>query len=176
MTKQKDEKTVNKTTPKKKEQPKKTPERDASGKFVKGHSKKGGRAVGAKNKYGNVRDRLKDILMPYLEFDPDAEPSENGKTPPCFATDLMRIDDPKDRIDAVSKILPFVVPKYSSTTISADTDRPLSDEEQLLELDEKYTKKEISINIKALTIVDNDNLSDDYDPDDDPDFNIDDIK
>ncbi len=176
MPRKKEEKSISKTEATKKEQPKKTAERDASGKFVKGHAKKGGRAVGSKNKYGNVRDRLKDILMPYLEFDPDAEPSEDEKMPPCFATDLMKITDPKDRIDAVAKVLPFVVPKYSATTISADTNRPLSDEEQLLELDEKYTKKEISINIKALTIVDNDNLDEDYDPDDDPDFNIDDIK
>ncbi len=176
MPKKKEQKPISKTDTAKKEQPRKTPERDASGRFVKGHPKKGGRAVGSKNKYGNVRDRLKDILMPYLEFDPDEQPLVDGKTPPCFATDLMKIDDPKDRIDAVAKVLPFVVPKYSATTISADTNRPLSDEEQLLELDEKYTKKEISINIKALTIVDNDNLSDDYDPDDDPDFNIDDIK
>ncbi len=167
MTKKNDENTTNQTP--QKPATKKTPNRDASGRFTKGHTKKGGRVVGSKNRYGNVRDRLKDILMPYLEYEP-----ENGdKTTNCFATDLMRIDDPKDRIDAVAKILPFVVPKYTSTTISADTNRPLGDEEQLLELDEKYTKKEVSINIKALTIVDNDNpADDDYDPDDDPDFDI----
>ena len=149
-------------------------ERNTDGTFSKGHQKKGGRKPGTPNRYGNIRERLKDILMPYLEFDPENDKEKDGKAK-CFATDLMAIDDPKDRIDAVSKILPFVVPKYSSTTISADADRPVDDEQLLLDLDEKYTKKELSINIKSLTIVNNDAPSDDYDPDDDPDFSLDDL-
>lgn len=158
------------------EKPKrKTVQRDEKGQFTKGHGKTGGRKVGTKNKYGNVRDRLKAILMPYIDYDPDstpADPNSKGKIK-SFATDLMSIDDPKDRIDAVAKILPFVVPKYSATTISADADRPLDEEQQLLELDAKYTKKEVNINIKTLKIIDYDDP--DYDPDDDPNFNIDDF-
>lgn len=151
-----------------------TRQRNEKGQFVKGKDKTGGRKPGTKNKYGNIRDRLKDIIMPYLEPDPDCV-TAGGKTPPSLALDLMKIDDPNDRIHAVAAILPYIVPKYTSTTITADSNRPISEEENLLELDRKYTQKEISINIKTLTIVDNDNPSAEYDPDDDPDFNIDDV-
>jgi len=148
-------------------------QRNEKGQFVKGMKKVGGRKIGSKNKYGNIRDRLKEIILPYLEYDAEAKPNGKAKS---FAIDLMAIADPVDRIDAVAKILPFIIPKYTSTTISADANRPFNEEEQLLELDQQYTKKEVSINIKALTIVDNDNTSGDYDPDDDPDFNIDELK
>jgi len=158
---------------------KKRPMRNEKGQFAKGKEKTGGRQPGTKNKYSNIRDRLKDIIMPYL--DPDNSDNASKLKNKSFATDLMRIDDPKDRIDAIAKILPFVVPKYTSTTISADSNRPISEEEELLELDHKYTKKELSINIKSLTIVDNDNPTtnpatifdpDDFDPDDDPELAV----
>lgn len=138
---------------------------------MKGCIKTGGRQPGTKNKYGNIRDRLKEIIMPYLEADPD-NMQPNQKT---LALDLQRIDDPNDRVHAVAAILPYIVPKYTSTTITADANRPISEEEHLLEMDAKYTESQISIDIKTLTIVDNDNLSGDYDPDDDPDFNIDEL-
>lgn len=121
------------------------PGRDASGRFVKGRAKTGGRGLGVGNTYGNVRDRLKDIIMPYLNAEGD------GKS---LATDLMAIDDPKDRIDAVAKMLPFVVPKYSSTTINADNNRPIAEEQRLLELDQQYKKADL--NIKSLPVIDND--------------------
>lgn len=108
--------------------------RDASGRFVKGGKRpsSAGRKKGTQNKYKNIRDRLKDIIMPYL-----AEDEKKLKT---LAIDLQAIDDPKERIDAVAKILPFVIPKYSSTTISADSLRPKSEEERLLELDKEINK------------------------------------
>lgn len=133
---------------------KKTTKRNAKGQIEKGSAKvpNSGRKPGSKNKYGNVRDRLKNILLPYLNDDPDAE-GIMGRT---LATDLQRIGDPKDRVDAVAKLMPFVVPKYSSTTISADSERPIAEEDRLLELDGNY-KKQTEISIKSLTIVDNDN-------------------
>lgn len=148
-----------------------TAQRNEKGQFVKGRKKTGGRQAGTKNKYGNVRDRLKEIIMPYLTLDPD-DIGINGKT---LAYDLGKIADPKDRAEVVSKFMPYIVPKYTSTTITADANRPISEEEHLLELDKKYTKTQVSIDIKTLTIVDNDNISGDYDPDDDPDFNMDEI-
>lgn len=153
---------------------KSTAKRNEKGQFVKGGDKPegSGRKAGTKNKYGNIRDRLKEIIMPYLEPDPDnIIPGQKS-----LATDLMKIDDPNDRVHAVAAILPYIVPKYTSTTITADANRPISEEEHLMQLDAKYTKQEISINIKALTIVDNDNPDGDYDPDDDPDFNLDELK
>lgn len=158
--------------------PKKSPQRNAKGQFVKGKEKTGGRAPGTKNKYGNIRDRLKEIILPYL----DTEPTDR-KTP-SLLSDLVRIDDPKDRADVISKFLPFVVPKFSSTTISADTDRPIDEEQQLTSLDKQYSEKELTLTLKQVTIVDNDAPSaassrrplTDYDPDEDDDFDVSSLK
>lgn len=128
-----------------------SPTRNAKGQFVKGSPKPAtsGRKPGTKNKYGNVRDRLKSIILPYLNTDPDAPDKTLGK-------DLMKLE-PGSRVEAVAKYLPFLVPKYSSTTITADANRPIAEEDRLNELDKEYTKKETEITIKSLTIVDNDN-------------------
>lgn len=159
-------------------EPEKKPDR-TNGRFAKGREKTGGRKVGSKNKYGNIRDRLKAIIMPYLETDPD---EMNDPKVPTFAKDIMAIDDPKDRAEVVSKFLPFVVPKYSSTTITADANRPVDEEQELLELDQAYTKKELTLTLKEVTIVNNDVPTStpppitDFDPDEDDDFNIEDLK
>ena len=163
-------KTEEKTTEKAKK-----PDKDANGKFVKGREKTGGRKQGTKNKYGNIRDRLKAVLMPYLETDPDK--MDNPKIP-SLAKDIMSISDPKDRADVISKYLPFVVPKYSSTTITADANRPVDEEQELLELDQAYTKKELTLTLKEVTIVNNDVPTStpppitDFDPDEEDDFDI----
>lgn len=138
---------------------KSTAKRNEKGQFVKGTNKieNSGRKQGTPNKYGNVRDRLKAILLPYLNPDPDVDNDTN-----TLFKDLMKIDNPATRADLVSKFMPFVVPKYSSTTISADSERPMAEEERLLELDKEYKKsekirKQTEISIKTLTIMDNDN-------------------
>ena len=125
--------------------------RNAKGQFVKGAAKpaNSGRKPGTPNKYGNIRDRLKSIILPYLNTDPDAPEKTLGK-------DLMRLDSDQ-RVDAIAKYLPFLVPRYSSTTITADANRPVAEEDRLLDLDKEYKKKETEITIKTLTVVDNDN-------------------
>lgn len=125
--------------------------RNAKGQFVKGAAKpaNSGRKPGTPNKYGNIRDRLKSIILPYLNTDPDAPEKTLGK-------DLMCLDSDQ-RVDAIAKYLPFLVPKYSSTTITADANRPVAEEDRLLDLDKEYKKKETEITIKTLTVVDNDN-------------------
>ena len=134
-----------------------TAKRNAKGQFVKGTEKieNSGRKQGTPNKYGNVRDRLKAIILPYLNPDPDVDMETN-----TLLKDLMKLDNPATRADLVSKFLPFIVPKYSSTTISADSERPMAEEERLLELDKEYKKNEkirrqTEVSIKTLTIVDN---------------------
>jgi len=141
------------------EEKKTTAKRNAKGQFVKGTEKieNSGRKPGTPNKYGNVRDRLKAIILPYLNPDPDVD--NDTKT---LFKDLMKLDNPATRADLISKFLPFIVPKYSSTTISADSERPMAEEERLLELDKEYKKsekirKQTEISIKTLTIIDNDN-------------------
>lgn len=130
---------------------KKMPQRNAKGQFVKGIKKveNSGRKQGTPNRYGNIRDRLKNIILPYLNDDPQA----GGNT---LALDLQAIDDPNERVHAVAAILPFIVPKYSSTTISADAERPIAEEERLLQLDKQY-RKQTEVSVRTLTIVDNDN-------------------
>ena len=134
-----------------------TTKRNAKGQFVKGTEKieNSGRKQGTPNKYGNVRDRLKAIILPYLNPDPDVDMETN-----TLFKDLMKLDNPATRADLVSKFLPFIVPKYSSTTISADSERPMAEEERLLELDKEYKKndkirRQTEVSIKTLTIVDN---------------------
>lgn len=144
----------------KEEKKKKTSaKRNEKGQFVKGTTKieNSGRKQGTPNKYGNVRDRLKAIILPYLNPDPDVD--DDTKT---LFKDLMKLDNPATRADLVSKFLPFIVPKYSSTTISADAERPMAEEDRLLELDKEYKKSEkirrqTEVSIKTLTIIDNDN-------------------
>ena len=174
-----------KTTKKKtaEEVPEATPEpkpKSVGGKFQKGREKTGGRKPGSKNKYGNIRDRLKDVIMPYLETDPDnMAKDKNGLAAPTLITDIIKIDDPKDRAEVIAKYLPFVVPKYSSTTITADANRPVDEEQELLDLDAQYTKKELTLTLKEVTIVDNDKTGNtaappitDFDPDEEDDFDI----
>ena len=49
---------------------------------------------------------------------------------PAQFKDLMKLDNPATRADLVSKFLPYITPKYSSTTISADSERPMAEEER----------------------------------------------
>lgn len=156
--KEKEKKTKRTSEPATQEEKKTTAKRNAKGQFVKGTEKieNSGRKQGTPNKYGNVRDRLKAIILPYLNPDPDVD--NDTKT---LFKDLMKLDNPATRADLISKFLPFIVPKYSSTTISADSERPMAEEERLLELDKEYKKSEkmrrqTEVSIKTLTIIDND--------------------
>ena len=142
----------------KEEKKKTTAKRNAKGQFVKGTEKieSSGRKPGTPNKYGNVRDRLKAIILPYLNPDPDVDTKTN-----TLFKDLMKLDNPATRADLVSKFLPYITPKYSSTTISAASERPMAEEERLLELDKEYKKSEklrrqTEVSIKPLTTIDND--------------------
>ena len=134
--------------------------RDENGRFKKGRQKTGGRKLGTKNKYGNVRDRLKEQLEPFIDR----------------LGEMILIAEKEDgaaaALNAMEKFMPYFTPKFSSVQIGADQDRPLSEEEALMEMDAKYQKKEMEISIKSLTIVDNDKLTDDFDPDDDPGFDM----
>lgn len=146
-----------------KEEGKQKKERGADGKFAKGHEKKGGRKVGSKNlaPKGNLRDRLREKLEPLIE-ELDVELQKVQKEEGTAA-----------KLALIEKFMPYFMPKYSAVNISADQDRPLSEEERLKELDGKYTKKMLQINIKSMVVVDNDAPKDiDVDPDNDPEFDL----
>lgn len=170
-----EKKTVKKTAQPAKTKPAQGPEKrkKTAASFEKGHKKVGGRKAGTPNKYGNIRDRLKELLMPYLETDPDKMVDDV----PTLAKDLVKISDPKDRADVVSKFLPYTTPKYASTTITADADRPVDEEQALLDLDTAYSKKELTLTLKQVTIVNNDKIAaappapiTDFDPDEEDDW------
>ena len=120
--------------------------RDASGRFTKGHAKKGGRVAGTPNRNHNVRDRLKEQLEPFV--------NEIG-------INLLKVQKEEGTAAMMAlqeKFMPYFVPKLQSMSLTADQDRPISEEERLLELDALYTKKELSINFKTMTVVNNDRL------------------
>lgn len=159
--KEKKEKAGNK--PKSDEKDKKEPgkgNRDSNGRFTKGHAKEGGRKLGTPNRAGNLRDRLKQYLEPFIDNIPQ------------MLVKVQQEDGTKEAMYLMEKYMPYFMPKYSSLAIGADQDRPMDEEQQLLELDARYTKKELSINFKTMIVVDNDALHDDDDPDDDPDFDL----
>ena len=143
--------------------PKKEQKRKPNGQFEKGHSKLGGRAPGTKNK-NSIRDRLKDQLEPFFD---------------SIGENLLKVQKEEGTAAMMAlqeKFMPYFMPKYSSMSIGADLDRPISEEQRLLELDEQYTKKQISINIKSMVVVNNDLPKDNDDPDDDADFDLDKLR
>lgn len=104
-----------------------------SGSFSPGHEKMGGRKAGTPNKMTrDARQILGDTLLEHLE--------NVGKY-------LTNIDDDAKRVQAIASLLPFYMPKYQSTTLTADTRRSLSCEEEMCELDKQFASKEIEITI-----------------------------
>ena len=158
-------KTTSKQAPKppkeeKKKDKENKPQRKSDGRFEKGHDKVGGRVAGTPNRNSNVRDRLKAQVEPFIEN--IGELLERVKIEEGTNEMLQRIKD----------FMPYFQPKMQSINLSADQDRPISEEERLVELDARYTKKELSINIKSMTIVDNDKLHE-LDPEaDEDDFDL----
>lgn len=140
----------------------KSKERNARGQFVKGNHASNGRPKGSKNKCGNVRDRLKEQVEPYVD---------------SIGELLMKVkqeEGTKEMLTLVEKFMPYFMPKFSALSLSADMDRPISEEQRLVELNERYTQKELSINFKQLTVVDNNTskTAGDVDADYDPNFDV----
>lgn len=108
--------------------------------FKKGRQKTGGRKKGTPNKMTvTIREQLKKAIEPFLE---DMENTIND------------IVEPKDKVDAIAKILPFIIPKYQSTTINDDSKRNITLEEYLVDMDNTYKKTQITISEKKMKIVD----------------------
>lgn len=159
--KEKKKKTAELESPSKEEPKKEKTGRNEKGQFTKGHEKRGGRQMGTKNRNSNIRDRLKEQLEPLID--------KLGE----YLLKIQQQEGAAEMLKTAEKYMPYCWPKYSSMAIGADLDRPISEEERLLELDQMYTKKQISINIRATQIVNNDiPRGGDDDPDDDPDFDL----
>lgn len=133
---------------------------DENGKFAKGHKKVGGRAAGTKNRNSNIRDRLKEQVEPFID---------------SISENLLKVQKEEGTAAMMAlqeKFMPYFMPKYSAMSLSADQDRPISEEERLLELDALYTKKELSINLKTMTVVNNDKLHTSNPDNDEDDFDL----
>lgn len=112
--------------------------------------------AGTKNRNSNVRDRLKEQVEPFV--------GQIGE----LLIKVQREEGTNEMLQRLKDFLPYIQPKLQSVSIGADQDRPISEEERLIELDSRYTKKELSINFKTMTVVNNDKLRD-IDPESDED-------
>ena len=109
--------------------------------FKKGRQKTGGRQKGTKNKVTkNVRRILEEQLMPKLE--------KIGEI-------IDKIQAPEDKAAAIAHFLPFVAPRYSNTTFNTDTKRDITTEEYIKDLNGKYDKADITIDISSVKIINN---------------------
>jgi len=137
-----------KTTSKPDENKEEKSSRDANGRFQKGHKKEGGRTAGTPNRSSNIRDRLKEQVEPFVN-----QISE-------LLLRVQKEEGTNEMLQRMEKFMPYFMPRYSSMSLSAEQDRPISEEQRLLELDAMYTKKELAINFKTMTVVNNDKAKD----------------
>ena len=133
---------------------------DEKGKFKQGHKKVGGRTAGIKNRTSNIRDRLKEQVEPFV--------GQIGE----LLIKVQREEGTNEMLQRLEKFMPYFMPKLQSMSLNAETDRPISEEERLLELDGLYTKKELSINLKTMTVVNNDKMRLDDPETDEDDFDL----
>ena len=146
MTKKKEENNSKQTTakPPKEEKTTQKPQHKATGGFAK----------------GNVRDRLKEQVEPFI--------GEIGVL-------LMRVqkeEGTNEMLQRMKDFMPYFMPKYQSMSLNTDNDRPISEEQRLTELDAMYTKKELSINFKSMTMINNDKLHANDPEADEDDFDL----
>ncbi len=127
--------------PRKKEDNSKNTPAANSGQFQKGHPKMGGRKPGSKNKITNdLRKLIHEQLAPRIQ--------NLGK-------EIDKIKNPADKVAAMAHWANYVIPKYSNTTINADTQRDISTEEYLRQLNGHYEKVDIDIDITRIKIHNN---------------------
>lgn len=114
--------------------------KSSAGGFAKGHKKVGGRKKGSPNKItADLRNMIKEQIAPWI-----ARIGED-----------MKALEPAERLQAIAHLGNYVLPKYSNTTINADSKRDIGTEEYIQALNDKYDKKDIKIDIDKLTIVNN---------------------
>lgn len=116
---------------------------------AKGKRKKtGGRKAGTPNKVTkSVRESLRDVLTSYI--------NGTGINGNSLEADLGQIKEPAARLAIIAKYLPYAAPKLQSVSFNSDETRNLSVEEGFMKLEEDFEKRETTINIKNLKIVNN---------------------
>lgn len=120
---------------------KQTTKKSSGGKFTKGHAKVGGRKKGTSNQVtADIRKIIEEQLRPHI--------NSIGKT-------ISEIKDPAQKSAAIAQWNQYLVPKFSNTTINADTKRDISTEEYIQQLNGHYDPDDIDINIANINIINN---------------------
>lgn len=99
--------------------------RDDKGRFVPGHKRLGGIRKGGKS-MRQTRMELLEQLQPFI--------SNVGEI-------IEMIDEPQEKILALTRMMKFCVPTYSAIEYSEKTPRPLTAEEKLAQINAKYNNK-----------------------------------
>lgn len=99
-------------------------QRDEKGRFLPGHKKLVVKKRG--NSIRQIRKELLEQLQPFI--------SDVGNI-------IELIDEPQEKILAVTRMMKFCVPTYSAVEYTENTPRSLSAEESLAKLNAKYNNK-----------------------------------
>lgn len=100
-------------------------QRDDKGRFITGHKKIGGQKKGTKS-IRQTRKELLSQLQPYIE---------------TIGELIEDIDAPEDKILAITRMMKFCVPTYSSVEYSESTPRSLTAEEKLAQINARYNNE-----------------------------------
>ncbi|MBO7645882.1 MAG: hypothetical protein J6S52_02605 [Prevotella sp.] len=105
----------------------------------KGCVKTGGRVAGTPNKMTtNLRSVLGEQLAPHL--------ANIGML-------IARIEDAKERVQAIVSLLPFYAPKMQNIDMNAKQEHDVRVEQSLIELDEKFSEKKAELQQRKVKLV-----------------------
>ena len=121
----------------------KTTKKKASGENKRGRkkgcAKTGGRVAGTPNKMTtNLRSVLGEQLAPHL--------ANIGML-------IARIEDAKDRVQAIVSLLPFYAPKMQNIDMNAKQEHDVRVEQSLIELDEQFSQKKAELQQRKVKLV-----------------------
>ena len=102
-------------------------------------AKTGGRVAGTPNKMTtNLRSVLGEQLAPHL--------ADIGML-------IARIEDAKERVQAIVSLLPFFAPKMQNIDMNAKQEHDVRVEQSLIELDEKFSEKKAELQQRKVKLV-----------------------
>lgn len=104
-----------------------------------GTPKTGGRKKGTPNKMtSSLRKRLEKQLEPFIDN---------------LETLIMKIADPKDRVQAITSILPYVAPKMATIDMKSEEEHNITIEQTLVDLDKKFSVKKAELEVRKVKLV-----------------------
>lgn len=104
-----------------------------------GTPKTGGRKKGTPNKMtSSIRKRLEKQLEPFIDN---------------LSELIQRIADPKERVQAITSVLPYVAPKMATIDMKAEEEHNITIEQSLVELDKKFSAKKAELETRKAKLV-----------------------